>query len=93
MQIVITQSDLEPIITKAVEAALDRFASQIKEQLSRPQQTPVLLTRKQAAQVYSVSEKTLANREKSGDLIPVRMGGTVRYRREDLDAYVARSKK
>ena len=49
---------------------------------------PDLLTRSQAALRLRCSESTLKRRERSGELHPVRHGRVVRYRREDLDAFL-----
>jgi len=45
-----------------------------------------LLTRKETAALLRVSLSTLERWEQSGLLTPIRLGGTVRYRRTDIDA-------
>ena len=50
---------------------------------------PVLLTRGQAAQVLGFSERHLFDLEKRGILKAVRIGRSVRYRPQDLEAVAA----
>lgn len=67
---------LEISIRKAVTEALK----------SSPSNSPSddLLTRKNAAKYLGVSLPTLTNYEKSGQLIAVRFGGRVFFRKSDL---------
>lgn len=46
-----------------------------------------VLTRQEAAEVYSVSEATLRRAEAAGTLRGKTLGGRRRYRIEDLDAW------
>lgn len=51
-----------------------------------------VLTREEAAKLLRVSEKTIYNLVKSGELKECKIGRrSVRYRREDLDAYLEKS--
>lgn len=51
-----------------------------------------VLTREEAAKILRVSEKTIYNLVKSGELKECKVGRrSVRYRREDLDAYLEKS--
>jgi excisionase family DNA binding protein len=51
-----------------------------------------LLDTKQAAQTLNVHDQTLRNKRSKGtlDLPFIRIGGTIRYRREDIEAFIAR---
>lgn len=48
------------------------------------------MTRQEVADVFKVSLKTLQRWEKSGLLVPLRVGVNVRYRREDVQAVIDR---
>jgi excisionase family DNA binding protein len=91
MQITIDEHDLEPIIVRAIDRALERFAAELKEKLTANGQ-PGLRTTKQAAEFCGVCEKTITNRVGSGDLVATRIGGNVRFTQLDLDAFVERSR-
>ena len=52
--------------------------------------TPKLIRPKEAAAYIAVSERTLFTLTKSGNLLAVRIGASVRYCREDLDAFITR---
>lgn len=47
----------------------------------------VLLNIRQAAEALAVSERTIFNLTKSGDLPSVRIGRSVRYRMKDLEHF------
>ena len=57
-----------------------------KEQSLRP----LLLSPRDAAKALSISEKTLFNYTKAGDIPVVRIGRAVRYSLDDLKAWIAR---
>lgn len=49
-----------------------------------------LLTVQETASLLKVHRRTLERWERSGQLVPIRLGpGTVRYRREDIDRFLA----
>lgn len=49
----------------------------------------LLLTAKQAAQLLNVSERTLWTWSKRGIAPVIRLGGTVRYSRDQLESWIA----
>jgi excisionase family DNA binding protein len=51
---------------------------------------PILITRREAARLMSVTERHLQNLERDGVFKPVRLGASVRYRRAEVDAVIAR---
>jgi excisionase family DNA binding protein len=55
-----------------------------------PAVEPLLLTAPEAARALAVSPRTLWARTRSGEIVSVRIGRSVRYAREDLAAYVER---
>jgi excisionase family DNA binding protein len=54
------------------------------------QNTPDLLTKAELADYLQVSVKTLERWEKDGLLHPIRLSRSVRYRRDDVEALIAR---
>ena len=53
---------------------------------------PTLLTYKQAAEILQVSDRTVWQLVKDGQLRAVRFGRTVRIDRQDLDAFIEAAK-
>jgi len=53
-----------------------------------PAVLPAALTTKEAAAYLSISLPTLFRLTRAGDLPHLRIGRTIRYRREDLDAFL-----
>jgi excisionase family DNA binding protein len=51
-----------------------------------------LVTSRQAAQMLSISERTLWSLSNSGQLPVVRIGRAVRYAVSDIEAYIERSR-
>lgn len=51
---------------------------------------PLLVTRREAARLLCVTERTLQRREADGVLKPIRLGGCVRYRRRDIEELLKR---
>ena len=47
-----------------------------------------MLSAKAVAQLLGVSERTLRRWDKSGLLVPRRLGATLRYRASDVDAFI-----
>lgn len=69
-----------------LERKLDALLDAIKNNQAAPQSA--LLDRRGAAKELGVSESTIDAAVKAGELIAVRIGSSVRFRRADLDAYV-----
>lgn len=56
----------------------------------KPNPEATLLTVEQVASLVQVSTRTVWRLVSSGDLVePIRMGGNTRWRRADLDAWIA----
>lgn len=77
-----------------IEVDTERLADAILARL-RPQleaagapRWPAAMSRKQAAEYLSVSERTVSSLAAEGRLSRVRISGCVRYRREDLDRLI-----
>uniref|UniRef100_UPI0039A72FAA helix-turn-helix domain-containing protein n=1 Tax=Ornithobacterium rhinotracheale TaxID=28251 RepID=UPI0039A72FAA len=63
------------------------IAQEVKNAMAQPQPENIketLLTRKETAQMLSVSLVTLNNWRKSGVLIPYRIGNKVRYKENEV---------
>ena len=52
---------------------------------------PLLLTKDQAAVALTISARQLERLVASGDVIPTRIGGAIRFAPRELDAFVERS--
>lgn len=63
-----------------------------KEAYSSINKARELLTRIQAAKYLGISERTVINLEKSGRLMPIRIGKSVRYDWQDIEEFKSRSK-
>ena len=50
----------------------------------------LLLTESDVVSLLSVGRSTLRNYRKSGELVPVKLGKSTRYRREDVIAFINR---
>jgi excisionase family DNA binding protein len=48
-----------------------------------------LLTIRQTIEILGVTRSTIYRWEQSGILVPVRIGGVVRFRRTDIDALIS----
>lgn len=71
---------------KAQELA-QMIAQEVKNAMAKPQPEntkEILLTRKETAEMLSVSLVTLNNWRESGVLIPYRIGNLVRYKENDV---------
>jgi len=53
--------------------------------------TKELLTRKDLMELFQVSQPTIIRLEAAGKLTPVRIGTRVRFRRADVEQYIASS--
>lgn len=74
-------SDFEDRLTRAVA---DRIAEGCEPPLSR------LLTINQVAEILAVSESTIRRLIESGEIVYVRVNGSIRVRPGDVDAYIER---
>lgn len=90
MQLSIDAADLQPIIERAVSAALDKYTSEIKSLMTAGSNR--LKTVPEAAEYLQVCQRTVRNYADQGELIATRIGGNVRFAQSDLDAFVAASK-
>ncbi len=54
--------------------------------------TPMLMTTKQTAVALQVSERTVFNLCKAGDLSPVRIRGSLRFDRRDIENMIENAK-
>jgi excisionase family DNA binding protein len=57
---------------------------------SDPSQAKLLLTVREAAAVLSISERSLWERTRRGEVLAVKIGRSKRYARGELERYVAR---
>lgn len=51
-----------------------------------PKPEPILLNRRETARLLNISERSLINYEREGYFAPIRIGGQVKHRRQDIDA-------
>lgn len=85
----ITPDQLRTTVREAVGEALgDRLTSKEPETVATG--GGELLSVKETADLLRVSRVTLRQMEKRGDLLPVRIGRRVLYRRSDIDAALSR---
>ena len=68
----------------------DAILARLRPQMDRPGEGrwPAAMSRIQAAEYLSVSERTVSNLVEQGRLRRVRIAGCVRFRREDLDQLI-----
>ncbi len=73
--------------TRVLEEFADKVASKVKEAAPAPAgpDDQELLTPREVAALFSVTNKTLHVWDKSGFLPRIRIGGVVRYRRADVE--------
>jgi len=74
---VLTEAELEALVREAVREALELAAQRFERQ-------DRLLTRREAAEMLDVSEKTISNWISDGTLPHIRRGGRVYVRLSDL---------
>ncbi len=85
----ITPDQLRTTVREAVGEALgDRLPREEPE--SGTNDGGILLSVKETAELLHVSRVTLREMEKRGELLPVRIGRRVLYRRSDIDAALSR---
>lgn len=90
MQLSIDAADLQPIIDRAIKAALDQYTGEIKSLMTASSNR--LKTVPEAAEYLQVCQRTVRNYADQGELIATRIGGNVRFAQADLDAFIAASK-
>lgn len=56
----------------------------------KDQEPPILITRREAARLMSVTERHLQRLEREGVFRVVRLGASVRYQRADIDEAIRR---
>jgi excisionase family DNA binding protein len=98
MQLSLNTEDLRPLVQEVVREAIRELREAngtgvvLRAERAAPPPVPLLLTRKDAARLLAVCEKTVANLTDAGELPAVRVGRSVRYHREDLETWIAKSK-
>lgn len=86
---------VEQVATAFAAAVEERAEELLAERMALPRVVPedrLLLTAQEVAALIGLAEGTLANwRSQGGDIGPpfVKLGGMVRYRRTDLEAWIA----
>lgn len=83
-QVVMDYDDL----TRMMEELADKVADKVRAITQTPndgQDQDRLLSAKEVRAIFSVTDKTLHVWDKTGFLPRVRIGGVVRYRREDVE--------
>lgn len=91
MHITVDARDIQPIIDKAVAEALDKFGMELKSLVANAAANRLKSTAEAAAQL-GVCQKTVRNLVCRGELIATRIGDTVRFSQDDIDAFVSASK-
>jgi excisionase family DNA binding protein len=72
--------DREAAGTAAVDGAPPRAAAPVQP----------LLTATEVGRIFGVCDRTLRRWARAGHLVPVRVGRTLRYRRQDVEAVIVR---
>lgn len=78
-------TELANLIEIAVDKVLDKRFSPLRRQFEDR-----LITLKEAAQKLGVTDRTMNNLEKRGELIPTRIGAKVMYKESDITQYLNR---
>lgn len=78
-------TELANLIEIAVDKVLDKRFSPLRRQFEDR-----LMTLKEAAQKLGVTDRTMNNLEKRGELIPTRIGAKVMYKESDITQYLNR---
>lgn len=78
-------TELANLIEIAVDKVLDKRFSPLRRQFEDR-----LITLKEAAQKLGVTDRTMNNLEKRGELIPTRIGAKVMYKESDIIQYLNR---
>lgn len=78
-----TESELSQLLKKAVKDVMCEEFAPLRRQFEDR-----LISLKEAAQKLGVSDRTMNNLEKRGELIPTRIGAKVMYRESDITQYL-----
>lgn len=78
-------TELANLIEIAVDKVLDKRFSPLRRQFEDR-----LITLKEAAQKLGVTDRTMNNLEKRGELIPTRIGAKVMHKESDITQYLNR---
>lgn len=82
-QIVMDYDDFSRVMDEVIDKVAARFQALTPEPTGGDDQE--LMTPKEVAELFSVTNKTLWLWNKTGFLPRIRIGGVVRYRREDVE--------
>ena len=74
----------EAIFISLIEDTIKKVMTQFNQNESTTYNPDELLTREEAAKEFKVSVATIDNYKRGGYIIPRRIGGSVRYKRGDL---------
>jgi excisionase family DNA binding protein len=74
---------VDPDVARAV-------VRQLEGRTATSEPSALLLNPAETARLLGVSRQTLWRLSKSGELVPLKVGAGTRYRRSDVDGYVAR---
>lgn len=91
MHLAIDPRDIQPIIDQAVTHALHTFGQEIKSLVATAGANR-LKTAAEVATQLGVCQKTVRNLVSRGELVATRIGDTVRFAQEDIDAFIAANK-
>lgn len=80
--ITVNASDLERFGVDLLQKARNEYEAEIMERINAEREH-ALLTAKEVAAFFSVSTKTITRWRKAGYLVPVSVGGLLKYRRSD----------
>jgi len=86
---VVQKEDLLQFADIIIQNTVNQVQQAIQE-LNKPDE---LLTREQVRDYLGTSYPTLHRRKEDGKLIPLKVGGSVMYRRSDVEAFILREKK
>lgn len=84
LEAILAELRADPIAGREFLAELVKLASDLVHDQPRPE----LLTVRQAAELASVSEKTIRRKIDDGEIVATRIGTSVRVRRAELDRYL-----
>ncbi len=77
--------ELGNLIERRLDEVLNRRFSPLRKQFEER-----LITLKEASQKLGVTDRTMSNLEKRGELMPTRIGAKVMYRESDITQYLNR---
>lgn len=77
--------ELGRLIELKLDEVLDKRFSPLRRQFEDR-----LITLKEASQKLGVTDRTMSNLEKRGELMPTRIGAKVMYRESDITQYLNR---